>query len=74
MAPIRDPVLTVWQALKLLNRVHVQSEFPEVSELHVEAERALFNLVLVLARWEKTRLISSEARVITPLIADSREY
>ena len=37
MAPIRDPVLTVWQALKLLNNVHVQSEFPEVSELHAEA-------------------------------------
>jgi hypothetical protein len=58
MAPTRDPVLTVWQALKLLDRVHVQSDFPEVSELHAEAERALFNLVLVLARWEKTRLIS----------------
>jgi hypothetical protein len=73
MAPIRDPVLTVWQALKLLNNVHVQSEVPEIFEVHAEAERALFNLVLVLARWEKTRLISSEARVI-PLIADSREY
>ena len=65
MAPIRDPVLTVWQALKLLDRIHVQSDFPEVSELHAEAERVLFNLVLVLARWEKTRLISSEACVIT---------
>ena len=65
MAPIRDPVLTVWQALKLLNKVHVQCDFPEVSVLHVEAERALFSLVLGLARWEKTRLISSEDRVIT---------
>jgi hypothetical protein len=65
MAPIRDPVLTVWQALKLLNNVHVQSEFPEVSELYAEAERALFNLVLMLARREKTKLISSEAHLIT---------
>ncbi len=65
MAPTRDPVLTVWQAMNLLDEVHVQSDFPETSRILAEAEIALSNLVLALARCDKTRLISSEARVIT---------
>ena len=65
MAPIRDPVLTVWQAMNLLHKVHVQSDFPEISKILAEAEIALFVLALALTRCEKTGLISSEARVIT---------
>jgi hypothetical protein len=65
MAPTRDPVLTVWQAMNLLDEVHVQSDFPETSRIFAEAEIALLNLVLALARCDKMRSISSEARVIT---------
>ena len=65
MAPTRDPVLSVWQAMNLLDEVHVQSDFPETLKLLNEAEIALLNLVLALARCDKMRLISSEARVIT---------
>ena len=65
MAPTRDPVLTVWQAMNLLDEVYVQSDFPETSRILAEAEIALLNLVLALARCDKTRLSSSEARVIT---------
>jgi hypothetical protein len=65
MAPTRDPVLTVWQAMNLLDEVHVQSDFPATSRILAEAEIALLNLVLALARCDKTRLISSEACVIT---------
>jgi len=65
MAPIRDPVLTVWQAMNLLHEVDVQSDFPETSRILAEAEIALLNLVLALARCDKMRSISSEARVTT---------
>jgi hypothetical protein len=65
MAPTRDPVLTVWQAMNLLDEVHVQSDFPETSSLLVEAEIALLNLVLSLARCDKLRSSLFEARVIT---------
>ena len=65
MAPTRDPVLTVWQAMNLLDEVHVQSDFPETSRILAEAELALSNFVLALARRDKMRSISSEARVIT---------
>jgi len=65
MAPTRDPVLTVWQAMNLLQKVHVQSDFPDISRILAEAEIAVFNLVLVLAKRENAGLISSKARVIT---------
>jgi hypothetical protein len=65
MAPTTDPVLKVWQAMNLLHKVHLQSDFPEISKIRAEAEIALFNLVVALARCEKTGWISSEARVIT---------
>lgn len=65
MAPTRDPVLTVWQAMNLLDEVHVQSDFPETSRILAEAEIALVNLILALARCDEMRLISSEARVVT---------
>jgi hypothetical protein len=45
MAPTGDPVLTVWQAMNLLDEVHVQSDFPEISRMLAEAEIALLNVV-----------------------------
>src|SRR5207302_2387596 len=54
-----NPVLTVWQAMNLLHEVHVQCDFPETSRILAEAEIALLNLVLALARWDRMRLISS---------------
>ena len=58
MAPTRDPVLTVWQAMNLLDKVHVQSDFPETSRILAEAEIALLNLVLALAGCDKMQSIS----------------
>jgi hypothetical protein len=65
VALTRDPVLTVWQAMNLLHKVHVQPDLPEISNILAEAEITLFALVLALAKYEKTGLICSEGRVIT---------
>jgi hypothetical protein len=63
---IRDPVLTVWEAMNLLDNVDLQSETPEISNILVEAERILFILVTALVRRTKeTGPIFSEGRVIT---------
>jgi hypothetical protein len=51
--------------MNLFDEVPVQSDFPETPRILTEAEIALLNLVMALARWDKPRLISSEARVIT---------
>ena len=66
MALNRDPVLTVWQAMNLLDKVHVRSESPEVSNILAEAETILFSLVTALVRsTKKTGPIFSEGRLIT---------
>ena len=66
MALNRDPVLTVWQAMNLLDKVHVRSESPEVSNILAEAEAILFSLVTALVRrTKKTGPIFSEWGVIT---------
>ncbi len=66
VAPTRDPVLTVWQALNLLHNVDLQYEPPEISNIFAEAETILFSLVTALARRKKeTGPIFSEGRVIT---------
>ncbi len=66
MALIRDPVLRVWQAMNLLDKVHVRSESPEVSNILAEAEAILFSLVTALVRrTKKTGPIFSEWGVIT---------
>jgi hypothetical protein len=53
MTPTRDPVLTVWKAMNLLDEVHVQSDFPDTSRILAEAEIALLNLVLALAKCDQ---------------------
>ena len=66
MALNRDPLLTVWQAMNLLDKVHVRSESPEVSNILAEAETILFSLVTALVRHaKKTGPIFSEGRLIT---------
>jgi hypothetical protein len=61
----RDPVLTVWQAMNLLDDVTLQSETPEISNILAEAEIILFNLVTALVRRTKeTGPIFSEGRNI----------
>jgi hypothetical protein len=66
VAPVRDPVLTVWEAMNLLDNVDLQSETPEISNILVEAERILFSLVTALVRrMKETGPIFSEERVIT---------
>jgi hypothetical protein len=68
VAPITDPVdpvLTVWEAMNLLDNVDLQSATPEISNILVEAERILFSLVTALVRRTKeTERIFSEGRVI----------
>jgi hypothetical protein len=53
VAPTRDPVLTVWQAMNLLDDVDLQCETPEISNILAEAERILFSLVTALVRRTK---------------------
>ena len=66
MARTRDPVLTVWQAMNLLDKVGLQSETPEISNILAEAETILFNLVKALVRRTKeTGPIFSKGRHIT---------
>ncbi len=66
MAPTRDPVLTVWQAMNLLHNVDLQSETPEISKILVEAEKILFSLVTALVRRSReTGPILFEGRVIS---------
>jgi hypothetical protein len=61
-----DPVLTVWQAMNLLDKVGLQSETPEISNILAEAETILFNLVKALVRRTKeTGPIFSKGRHIT---------
>jgi len=66
VAPTRDPVLTVWQAMNLLHNVDLQSETPEISKILVEAEKILFSLVTALVRRSReTGPILFEGRVIS---------
>ena len=66
MALNRDPVLIVWQAMNLLDKVHVRSESPEISNILVESETILFSLVVALVRrTKKTGPIFSERGFIT---------
>ena len=66
MALNGDPVLTVWRAMNLLDKVHARSESPEVSNILAEAETILFSLVTALVRRAKnTGPIFSEGQVIT---------
>jgi hypothetical protein len=46
----RDPVLGIWQAMKLLSEVHVPEDTPDVSSVLAETETILFGLVLALVR------------------------
>jgi hypothetical protein len=66
VALTRDPLLTVWQAMNLLDNVDLQFETPEISNILAEAEKILFSLVKVLVRRAKeTEPILSEGRVAT---------
>jgi hypothetical protein len=44
VAPTRDPVLTVWQAMNLLHNVDLQSETPEISKILVKMKHFYFRL------------------------------
>jgi hypothetical protein len=46
----RDPVLGIWQAMKLLSEVHVPEDTPDISRVLAETETILFGIVLALVR------------------------
>jgi len=65
-------VLTVWEAMNLLDRLQVRTEIAEISNILAEAEAILLSLVTALVRCTKKRDEFSEG-VFYPLITDLRE-
>jgi hypothetical protein len=63
----KDPVLAVWQAMSVLDKLRAQVDTPDLSEILTQAETALFSLVKALARHAKNAgPISSEVRLYQP--------
>jgi hypothetical protein len=50
MTSIRDPLLTVWEAMNLLEEVRICSDTPEISKALAVAEIVLVGLVAALVR------------------------
>ena len=55
MTSIRDPLLTVWEAMNLLTELEGLSDLPEISKITADAEMILIHLIAELMQRSENR-------------------